>query len=99
LSAWKVSNGRFRLVHGVYCIWMALAALYLDHHWLVDVIAGWCVAVVASEIAKWWLRDAKPAPLSEVAASDVAIALPLAGAVAAQEIPAVSASDGEANAE
>ena len=26
---------------------MASAAVYLDHHWLLDVVAGWVTAVIA----------------------------------------------------
>jgi hypothetical protein len=38
---------------------MAVAAVYLDHHWVIDVIAGWVVAVVAVLIAGWCLRRLK----------------------------------------
>ena len=52
LSAWRSATGCARLAHAAYALLMAYAALYLDHHWLVDVLAGWVTALVAVTIAR-----------------------------------------------
>lgn len=82
LSAWKVAPLRFRVVHVVYCAWMAFSAMYLDHHWLLDVMAGWCVAVVSLELAKLWLR--KRAPVTDAILVNAAPA----------KLPVLSVSEG-----
>jgi inositol phosphorylceramide synthase catalytic subunit len=30
-----------------YFVWMSMAAVYLDHHWVVDVLLGWVYAALA----------------------------------------------------
>ena len=47
LTAWRHAGWRTRPLHLFYVFWMAGAALYLDHHWLLDVLGGWLVAIVA----------------------------------------------------
>ncbi len=47
LTAWKAAGWRTRPIHIAYTILMFSAAVYLDHHWIVDAIAGWIVAVIA----------------------------------------------------
>jgi membrane-associated phospholipid phosphatase len=47
LTAWRSSTWRTRPLHLFYVFWMAGAAVYLDHHWLLDVLGGWLVAIVA----------------------------------------------------
>ena len=47
LAAWHVSGWRTRPIHVLYVIVMACAAVYLDHHWLIDVVAGWMTAGIA----------------------------------------------------
>jgi len=56
LSAWRVSKLPARLVHLVYVAIMSLAAMYLDHHWAVDVVAGWATALASVVIAGAWLK-------------------------------------------
>lgn len=38
-----------------YCAWVWWAALYLEHHYLVDVLGGVAFVVVAKGLAKWWV--------------------------------------------
>lgn len=52
LSAWRASSWRTRPIHVAYTVVMAAAAVYLDHHWVLDVLAGWGVAVVAVLLAQ-----------------------------------------------
>jgi membrane-associated phospholipid phosphatase len=47
ITAWRHAGWRTRPLHVAYALWMATAAVYLDHHWVLDVVAGWLVAVVA----------------------------------------------------
>ncbi len=47
LAAWHVSGWKTRPIHFFYVILMACAAVYLDHHWLIDVVAGWTTAGIA----------------------------------------------------
>jgi hypothetical protein len=47
LTAWRHSGWKTRPLHLFYVFWMACAALYLDHHWVLDVLGGWLVAIVA----------------------------------------------------
>ncbi len=67
LTAWKHIGWRTRPLHLAYVAWMACAALYLDHHWILDVLAGWAVAGVAVAVTAQWLgasrsRDRRGAP-------------------------------------
>jgi membrane-associated phospholipid phosphatase len=56
LTAWRFVGGGARLVHVIYTVVMSAAAMYLDHHWAVDVIAGWLTAVASVVIAGVCLR-------------------------------------------
>ena len=51
ITAWKVASWKTRPIHIGYALLMAVAAVYLDHHWIVDVLAGWGVASVSVWIA------------------------------------------------
>ena len=51
LTAWKSTTWKTRPLHILYVAWMISAAVYLDHHWIVDGIAGWAIAAVAVLIA------------------------------------------------
>ncbi len=61
LTAWKHITWRTRPLHLAYAAWMACAALYLDHHWVLDVLAGWAVAGVAVVVTAQWLGASRPA--------------------------------------
>jgi membrane-associated phospholipid phosphatase len=51
LTAWKHISWRTRPIHIAYTLAMAFSAVYLDHHWVIDVLAGWAVAAVAVVLA------------------------------------------------
>lgn len=55
LTAWRAATWRTRPIHVAYSIVMAVAAVYLDHHWVIDVIAGWLVAIVSVWLARRWV--------------------------------------------
>lgn len=64
LTAWKAASWKTRPIHLLYSLVMFLAAVYLDHHWILDAIGGWLVAIVAVVAAKRLLvrfgLDAQP---------------------------------------
>ena len=47
LTAWRAATWRTRPIHIAYTLIMFTASLYLDHHWLVDGLCGWAMAVFA----------------------------------------------------
>ncbi|MEZ4373489.1 MAG: phosphatase PAP2 family protein [Polyangiaceae bacterium] len=50
-SAWKYTGWKTRPLHIFYALWMFCAAIYLDHHWVLDALAGWAVAGLAVFLA------------------------------------------------
>ena len=48
IHAWRWMRTPWRVALAVYTGLMAFAAVYLDHHWIIDVLAGLLYAVVAS---------------------------------------------------
>jgi hypothetical protein len=56
LTAWKSIGWKTRPLHLLYAVWMFAAAVYLDHHWILDAIGGWVVAGVSVLAAGWGLR-------------------------------------------
>lgn len=52
LTAWKATTWRTRPIHLLYAVVMFCAAVYLDHHWILDALAGWLVAVIAVVAAR-----------------------------------------------
>jgi membrane-associated phospholipid phosphatase len=53
LVSWRTIGWRTRPIHLAYTLVMAFAAVYLDHHWVIDVVTGWLVAVVSVLMASW----------------------------------------------
>jgi hypothetical protein len=49
LEGWRWLRPAGRAAAVIFAIWMSTAAVYLDHHWIVDVMLGWlyCVAAYA----------------------------------------------------
>jgi hypothetical protein len=46
LVGWPMHGVRGRALLVAYFLWMSFAAVYLDHHWVIDVVAGALYAVV-----------------------------------------------------
>ena len=67
VSAWRSASTPARLLHLGYTALMAFAAMYLDHHWLVDVIAGWATGVAGVFLARWWHNRRQNAAVATVA--------------------------------
>ncbi len=47
LAGWRALGRAGRLLACAYFAWMCVAAVYLDHHWVVDVVAGSAYAASA----------------------------------------------------
>jgi membrane-associated phospholipid phosphatase len=54
-AAYPTASLRSKLMHIAYAIWMFLAALYLDHHWVLDALVGQVVAFTAVKLANAYL--------------------------------------------
>jgi inositol phosphorylceramide synthase catalytic subunit len=61
LTAWKHEPRRALVLHVLYAAWMALAAVYLAHHWVLDVLAGWATAFAGVVLARKLLQASSPA--------------------------------------
>ncbi len=48
-------------VAAVWALWMAVAAVYLDHHWIVDVVVGAIYAALGWAVARALVRPASRA--------------------------------------
>lgn len=60
-TAWAKIGWRTRPVHLAYLAIMLFASFYLDHHWLIDGVAGVLAAWISVVIAGWLLRGRQPA--------------------------------------
>jgi membrane-associated phospholipid phosphatase len=63
LTAWRTASLPVRGVHIAYTLVMSTAAMYLDHHWAIDVVAGWVTAITSVALAGAWLRFRARRPL------------------------------------
>lgn len=52
LTAWRAASWKTRPIHVGYSALMVVAAVYLDHHWVWDALAGIAVAGFATWAAK-----------------------------------------------
>lgn len=71
LTAWRFTRWNTRWIHITYALLMFGASVYLDHHWIVDGLAGWTVAIIAVGATRrlfgalgWKLSDASSGPPS-----------------------------------
>jgi hypothetical protein len=65
LTAWREAGAKERALHVFYAIWMASSAVYLGHHWVIDVVAGWATATAGVFLARLVL-DPRPTLASDV---------------------------------
>jgi membrane-associated phospholipid phosphatase len=56
LSARRAATWRTWPLHVGYTLLMFGASLYLDHHWIVDGLAGWLLAAVSVWVAELAVR-------------------------------------------
>lgn len=68
VEGWRWMRVWGRALSVFYVAWMAAAAVYLDHHWIIDLAAGWLVCALAVWLVRRWLPDrAAPRALDESA--------------------------------
>ncbi|HET9958902.1 MAG TPA: phosphatase PAP2 family protein [Polyangiaceae bacterium] len=72
LTAYRAGTWRTRSIHLIYSLTMVVAAVYLDHHWVIDCIAGLVMATVSVRLAGYWLKR------REAAWTSAAVPLPAA---------------------
>ncbi|APR83393.1 PAP2 family protein [Minicystis rosea] len=63
-TAWRVAGWKARSLHVFYAMWMFFSAIYLDHHWVLDALAGWTVVAIAVTITGYVLRRREAQPIS-----------------------------------
>jgi membrane-associated phospholipid phosphatase len=61
IEGWATFHSAFRAAAVLFYVTMCFAAVYLDHHWVLDVVAGsfYCVVIVVG--ARWVSRSIGPA--------------------------------------
>ncbi len=52
LDAWRRHRGAGRALAATYVVWMAFSAVYLAHHWVIDVLLGAAYAVLAFTVVR-----------------------------------------------
>jgi hypothetical protein len=66
IEGWRLHRALGRTLVVAFYVWMCCAAVYLDHHWVIDIVAGSvyavATAIVIRRIDKW--RRARLAKLS-----------------------------------
>jgi hypothetical protein len=60
LSAWPHITWRTKPLHVGYVLMMFTASTYLDHHYLVDGLAGFALAFAAVTVTRWMLAKSEP---------------------------------------
>jgi inositol phosphorylceramide synthase catalytic subunit len=49
---WRLHGPVGRALLAIFVVWMSLSAVYLDHHWVIDVVAGATYALVVAYAAR-----------------------------------------------
>jgi hypothetical protein len=73
-EGWRLHRALGRTLLVLFYAWMCCAAVYLDHHWVIDIIAGsvyaFSTALLTRQFDRWLRARAEtslaPAPVSEV---------------------------------
>jgi hypothetical protein len=70
VEGWKSFGKVGRGLAIVYCVSMTIAAVYLDHHWIIDVLCGYVYFFAARALVRWvqGRGQAGQAPPSQVPA-------------------------------
>ena len=57
IEGWRIHRTLGRSLLFLFFVWMCCAAVYLDHHWIIDIVAGAAYAIVTAlairRIARW----------------------------------------------
>jgi hypothetical protein len=73
LEGWSLMRYPWRFATVFFFLLMCFAAVYLDHHWVLDELAGiaYCLGVFAVARAVGWLRSPLRQPSAESGAARV----------------------------
>jgi hypothetical protein len=63
MTGWRTFGAKLRVASVTYWLLMVFAAMYLDHHWLLDAVLGGIYTVVVFTALRWIFERA-PAPLT-----------------------------------
>jgi hypothetical protein len=55
LTARHAATVRTWPIHVLYVVSMFVASVYLDHHWMIDGVLGWLLALFAVTVTRRWL--------------------------------------------
>jgi len=58
LLAWREKDQLFRWVWTIFCVSIIYSTLYLEIHWVTDVMAGIVLAIVAVKLGDWIIAKA-----------------------------------------
>jgi membrane-associated phospholipid phosphatase len=56
VEGWRWLRGPGRTAAVIFALWMAVAAVVLDHHWIVDVVLGWLTCLVSYAVVRFAVR-------------------------------------------
>ncbi|HEY8086818.1 MAG TPA: phosphatase PAP2 family protein [Polyangiaceae bacterium] len=62
LEGWRWMRAPGRVAAVVFAVWMSFAAVYLDHHWIVDLVLGWLYCGAGYAGVSRLIRAATPVP-------------------------------------
>ncbi len=66
LDGWALFGRAMRTGAILFAAWMAFSAVYLDHHWTLDVVAGGAFSVAVFLLMRWassrWKHGVSPRP-------------------------------------
>jgi membrane-associated phospholipid phosphatase len=48
---WRVQGPLGRALLALFLVWMSISAVYLDHHWVIDIVAGIAYGLAAAYAA------------------------------------------------
>jgi len=73
-EGWRRHSKALRALIVLYCASMCVAAVYLDHHWIIDILCGWTYTLVVILIMRRVIPVEKAVPCSDpaVLSQDVA---------------------------
>jgi hypothetical protein len=64
IEGWRLHRALGRTLLVGFFLWMCGAAVYLDHHWVIDIVLGWAYAIATAFAIRQvdrWRRQRSPA--------------------------------------
>jgi membrane-associated phospholipid phosphatase len=63
IEGWRLHRALGRTLLVGFFLWMCGAAVYLDHHWVIDIVLGWAYAIATAFAIRQvdrWRRQRSP---------------------------------------